>query len=182
VDVASDGGFQHILATSRTSGHNWLTETTWTPGAGAWEKILASAKSAGADDASVSWRVMGKSSTAPLPEEGGVVKIAGQVPPGDLAPENGTEVSPETPPVFTWTAQHNSSFQVRLSETREFKVIRLKSKGKQGKWITESTWTPDLKDWKKLAESYSPLFWEVVGEDTIGRTSTSVVRSLTVVP
>lgn len=182
VDVASDGGFQNILATSKTSGHNWLSETTWTPGAGAWKHVLASAKSAGSEDASVSWRVTGKSSKTSLPGEGGVVKIAGQVPPGDLAPDNGTEVSPETPPVFTWTAQHNSSFQVRLSDTRDFRVIRLKSKGKNGKWITDPTWTPNPKDWKKLAQSYDPLFWEVVGQDSIGRMTTSVISSLIVVP
>ncbi len=182
VDVASDGGFQNILATSKTSGHNWLADTTWTPGAGAWKNILSSAKTAGSDDASFSWRVVGKSSKASLPGEGGVVRIAGQVPPTDLTPDNGTPVSPETPPVFTWTAQHNSSFQVRLSETREFNVVRLKSKGKNGKWIAESTWTPDAKDWKKLAGKYSLLFWEVVGEDTIGRKSASVVNSLTVGP
>ncbi len=182
VDVASDGGFRHILATSRAQGHNWLADPTWTPSAGAWKKILAAAKAAGAADTAVSWQVVGKSSKAPLAGAGGVIKIVGQVPPGGLVPAYGADVSPKTSPVFTWTAQHNSSFQVRLSDTRDFTVVRLKSTGKKGRWMTGATWTPDIKDWEKLAGAYGTLFWEVVGRDSIGRIAPSDVNALNVVP
>lgn len=178
VEVASDGGFRNILA---TSGQAWLAATSWTPGTRAWKKVLASAKSAGSADASFSWRVLGKSSKAPLAGAGGVVKIAGQVPPDGLTPGYGTTVSPDTAPVLAWSARHNSGFQVRMSDTREFRVVRLKSGSNKKPWIQEVTWTPDAAAWKKVADVYPTLYWQVVGRDAIGRVSTSALNSLTVV-
>ena len=178
VEVASDGGFRNILA---TSGQAWLADTSWTPGTGAWKKILASAKSSGSADAPFSWRILAKSSKAPLAGAGGVVKIVGQVPPDGLVPGYGAPVSPDTPPVFNWTAQHNSDFQVRVSDTREFRVVRLKSGSNKKHWIQETMWTPDAAAWKKVADAYPTLYWQVVGRDAIGRVSTSALNSLTVV-
>ena len=68
-----------------------------------------------------------------------------------------------------------------MSDTREFRVVRLKSGSNKKPWIPETTWTPDAGAWKKVADAYPTLYWQVVGRDAIGRVSPSALNSLTVV-
>jgi len=49
-------------------------------------------------------------------------------------------------------------------------------------WLNGNSWTPSKAGWKKAAGAATPLYWHVVAQDSLGRTSTSAVSSLVVAP
>lgn len=181
VEVASDGAFRKVVATSKKTNHPWLSGTTWTPDSGKWAAILGAAKGAGDSSTTMSWRVLGRSSGASLTDSGGVFVIAGATAPDNLTPGYGAQVSPSIPPTLGWSPRHNADFKVQVSDTRDFKVVRLKSGSQKKPWGQDTDWTPDAGAWTKVAVAYPVLYWQVVGRDAIGRKSTSGPNSLTVV-
>jgi hypothetical protein len=181
VEVSTNGAFKPILASSRTPKDPWLKTTNWTPSNRKWATILGAAKNAGEADVTIVWRVVGKQG-GPMVASGGFITIRGIVAPTLASPAEGAEVGVSAPPTFTWSADHTSLFQVRVSDTAGFKVLRLTSKTSNKAWLSgTTTWTPDADKWKRTAQGNARLYWEVITKDAIGRKATSVVHSVKIV-
>ena len=109
---------------------------------------------------------------------GGFVIIKGITPAYDLLPLSGSSVPYDTPPTFSWSAEHSGKYQVRVSDTPSFTVLRMTSKTTDAYWQTDTQWTPDPAKWKRVADTYQTIYWMVVSKDPIGRTSSSISSSL----
>lgn len=179
VEVSTNGAFKPVLASSETPGKPWLKTTSWTPSSQTWTKILGAAQKSVYTDTSLVWRVVGKTA-GPMPGSGGFLVIMKTEPATLLLPANGSTQYVSTPPVFTWSSEHTGRYQVRISDTSGFTVLRMTSKRPNHPWLTDPTWTPDADKWTRTATTYlnKTLYWEVICKDDIGRTVTSVVRTM----
>jgi hypothetical protein len=179
VEVSTNGAFKPVMASSETPRSPWLTSPTWTPSNQTWSKILGAAKNAGTSDTSLVWRVVGKTA-GPMAGSGGFLVVKGIVASALLTPTNGQEEGSTSPPTFTWKPEHTGKFQVRISDTSGFTVLRMTSKLPNHDWLDKATWTPDADKWKRTATTYmnKSLYWEVISKDDIGRTVTSTVFSM----
>jgi hypothetical protein len=179
VEVSTNGAFKPVLASSETLQKPWLTGSSWTPSSQTWSKILGAAKNEGTSDTDLVWRVVGKTG-GPMAGSGGVLVVKGIEASILETPTNGHSEVSTTPPMFTWTPKHTGKFQVRISDTSGFTVLRMTSKLPNHYWLDKATWTPDADKWKRTATTYNNknLYWEVISKDDIGRTVASAVFSM----
>ena len=134
VEVSTNGAFKPVLASSQTLQNAWLTGTSWTPSSQTWSKILGAAKNAGLSDTSLVWRVVGKT-VGPMAGSGGVLVVKGIAASTLTSPANYAVVTPGTPPTFAWRPSHTGKFQVRISDTPGFTVLRMTSKKPNHYWL-----------------------------------------------
>jgi hypothetical protein len=176
VEVSTNGAFKPVLVSSETLQKPWLTDTSWKPSSQIWTKILGAAKNAGTSDVTLVWRVVGKTA-GPMAGSGGFLVLQGIEASTLLTPSNGQSEDSSTPPVFTWTPKHTGKFQVRVSDTSGFTVLRMTSKLPNHTWLDKATWTPAPDKWSRTAKTYKnrDLYWEVISKDDIGRTVESAV-------
>jgi hypothetical protein len=183
VEVSTNGAFKPVLASSETPGTPWLKTTSWTPSSRTWSKILGPAQKNLTSDTTLVWRVVGKTAGT-MPGSGGFLVIKKIEAATSLSPATGTIEHVSPPPTFTWTPRHTGKYQVRISDTSGFTVLRMTSKLPNHPWLTEATWTPDKDKWTRTASTYlnKTLYWEVICKDDIGRTVESTVNSMQIKP
>ena len=104
-----------------------------------------------------------------------------------LSPEDGTFVSPFTPPTFEWDGAGLIRFKLQFSSEPNFqeKVLTLPpDKNKRISWIEEEFYTPSSKEWRgisRLGRKRQTVYWRVYGKNEAGESYVSENSGMTIV-
>lgn len=94
-----------------------------------------------------------------------------------LGPADEAKISPKSPPTFAWTGMpglNKFCLIVNGSHKLGTESIRIPGNG----WITEKTFTPGRRLWRRITALGDEISWQVVGKDRSGRYGYSEARSI----